>query len=397
MRKPESPVQRPARILYLDYTNKIGLGGGQRSLALLLRNLDRAFFEPVVACPAGERFRQLVDPSVRIVELDLGRRFKELSRFSAGWTSLPGAVASSWSAVCRLRSLIQEWNFDLIHANNLKMCWLALAAARGTHTPIFWHVRDIYPQTVLNATLYRMAAHGASRVIAVSKAVAGQFRTANVEVVYNAVELPAGGMDEMGRQFRHRYSIPVESVVTGYVGRLDGRKGIDTLIEAFARTGLVHQGHRLALVGEGPERNSLALLAAKRGITDAVHLIPYQSDMTSVYSAMDLCVQPSTEPDAFPRSVIEAMSFARAVIGSYTGGIPEAIEEGVTGLCFQPGDVASLTGLIRRLAPSADTVRQMGMAGRLRCERVFSAAGQAERLKRLYLQQLSGAACAQAA
>ncbi len=398
MRKPESPLQRPARILFLDYTNKIGLGGGQRSLALLLRHLDRSLFEPVVACPAGERFRQLVDPSVRIVELELDSRFKDMSRFSASWTSLPAAMAGSWTAVRRLRALIQEWNFDLIHANNLKMFWLALAAARGTNTPILWHVRDIYPQTVLNATMCRMAAYGASRVIAVSKAVAAQFHSANVEVIYNAVELPCPeGLEELGQQFRRHYSIPPESVVTGYAGRLDGWKGIDTLIEAMARTGLAQQGHRLVLVGEGPERNNLAELATRCGISDAVHLIPYQSAMASVYSAMNVCVQPSVEPDPFPRSVIEAMSFARPVIGSNSGGIPEAIEEGVTGFCFEPGDVDALSRLMVKLAPNPELALRMGSAGRRRCEKIFSAAGQAEHLRSLYAQEMRGAARAQAA
>ena len=71
------------RILYLDYTNKIGLGGGQRSLALLLRHLRKREFQPLLACPAEEQLLDRLDPDIPVVPLALPERFRSLSRDQA--------------------------------------------------------------------------------------------------------------------------------------------------------------------------------------------------------------------------------------------------------------------------------------------------------------------------
>jgi glycosyltransferase involved in cell wall biosynthesis len=395
----EALRDRPARILYLDYTNDIGLGGGQRSLALLLRHLDRGLYEPVLACPAGERLRDFLDPSIPVLDLQLDDGFRKLNRFQSSWPRLAAAAAGSLSAVGRLRDLILQRRFHLIHANNLKMLWLALAATGGLRIPILWHVRDIFPATVVNGTVCRLAAYGASRVVAVSSAVAAQFHgLANVRVLYNAVELPdLSQANQLGACFRSLFSIPADAFVIGYAGRLDPGKGLGTLVEAFASSGLSASGARLVIVGEGPEEGLLHALANRSGLGGSVHLIPYQSDIASVWASMDVCVQPSSQPDSFPRSVIEAMSYGLPVLGSRSGGIPEAILEGITGHCFSPGDAAQLSQLLQRLAPDRVLTRKMGAAGRNRCQQHYSASGQAEILSNLYQELLQERRRAEAA
>jgi glycosyltransferase involved in cell wall biosynthesis len=375
-----------SNILYLDYTNRIGLGGGQRSLALLLRHLDRSRFLPLIACPSGERFRQMLDSSVPVFDLELRRGFSTLSRHQTGLMRLPGLLAGSLPAVRQLRDLLDRRRVNIVHANNLKMLWLAAAAAAGRHIPILWHVRDIYPPTAINQTILRVAARLATRVITVSRAVAQQFpNQPNITVIHNAVEMPAlDGLASPAADFRARFGIPPDAKLAGYVGRLDDWKGVDTLIESFAASRMPRAGWRLAIVGEGAQRNALETLASQRGVARTLHFIPFQHDIASAYSAMDLTVQPSTEPDPFPRSVIEAMSFGKAVIGAATGGIPEAIEDRVTGYCFEPGHMGQLVAMLNRIEHQPELASQMGAAGRKRCQDLFSAQLQALRIRQLY-------------
>src|SRR5690349_3823991 len=131
------------RVLFLDYTNGIGLGGGQRSLQLLLEELDRDRFEPVLACPDDEQLLQWIPAGVQVFPLDLPSEFRSLSRRGSRW----GHLLASLPGVARLRhqwaAMLRAVRPDLIHANNLKMLLLAAAAGPWSRTPRLWHVRDI--------------------------------------------------------------------------------------------------------------------------------------------------------------------------------------------------------------------------------------------------------------
>lgn len=356
----------PVRILFLDYTNGIGLGGGQRSLALLLRHLPRDRYQPVVACPPGEQLRDILPAGIPVLDLPLPAAFTTPSRFSAAPAAYAKGLAASASSVAALRRLLTAQRIGLIHANNFKMHVLAALAATGLGIPVLWHVRDIFPERT--AGLLRLGSRAADRVLTVSRAVAAQFRDgSNVSVLYNAVELPSDpGLSES-----------TDGPVIGYAGRLDGGKGLDALVTAFLGLLGRHPRARLLIAGEGPER---------RSIPDhpAIEVAGFQNDVSLAWRRMDICVQPSSQPDSFPRAVIEAMSWAKPVVGAKIGGIPEAIEDGSTGLLFEPGDAAGLQARLETLLGHPGRAREMGAAGRRRCERLFSVSAQIEQLTAIY-------------
>ena len=357
---------RPLRILFLDYTNGIGIGGGQRSLALLIRHLPRDRYHPIVACPPGEHLRDLIPPGVPVFDLPLSPAFTAASRFFNAPLAYARALAGVSSTVAGLRRLLITQQIDLIHANNFKMHVLATLASVGRRIPVLWHVRDIFPEQT--AGFLRVGGRAADRVLTVSKAVAAQFgRNDKVSVLYNAVELP----DKLERRQ------PGRAPVIGYVGRLDSGKGLDTLAGAFVGLLARHPEARLMLVGEGPERRSIPT-------HPAIEVVGFQADVAAAWRRLDICAQPSSQPDSFPRAVIEAMSWAKPVVGASIGGIPEAIQDGSTGLLFKPGDTAGLGAQLEALLRHPGRAREMGMAGRLRCESLFSISAQIHQLTRIY-------------
>lgn len=359
------------RILFPDYTNGIGLGGGQRNLALLLRHLPRDRYDPVIACPPGELLREILPAGVRVLDLALSPEFTSASRFGVWPAAYAKAMATSLAAIRNLRRLLISERIGLVHATNFKMHLLAVLAGIGLNVPVLWHVRDIFPRET--AGLLRAASASASRVLAVSKAAAAQFRgCANVSVVYNAVELPAASALAEPCPLRG-----MARATIGYVGRLRAGKGVDTLVRAFLALLADFPHTRLLLAGEGPERRSIPA-------HPAIEVLGFQKDLAPVWRDVDLYVQPSSLPDSLPQSVIEAMSWAKPVVGARIGGIPEAIEEGTTGLLFQPGDAAGLKARLQTLLRSTVRARAMGLAGRRRCERLFSIGAQIKHLNDIY-------------
>lgn len=380
------------RILFLDYTNGIGLGGGQRSLQLLLEEIDQDRFEPVLACPEGEELLGRIPLGIATYPLVLPTVFRGLSRRGSGlWQALAGlpgfcSLRRSWAR------LVASVRPDVIHANNLKMLLIAAAAAPESRAARLWHVRDILPRTAMTETLKQIGARAATRVLAVSRAVERELpATAETEVVYNAVRLPELTRNsELRREFRQRYALAEGECVIGYAGRLDSGKGLEILVEVFARLAAEQPEVSLVIAGKGALEESLRCQVMAAGCDQRVRFLGFVPDIGQVWSGIDISAVPSTEPDSFPRTVVEAMAYGLPVAGSDIGGIGEAIVPGQTGYLVPAGDTGELHKALRALVCEPELRRSQGAAGRMRCEELFSARSQARHLEAIY-EEVAGA------
>src|SRR5881396_2926147 len=141
-------------------------------------------------------------------------------------------------------------------------------------------------------------------------------------------------------------SAPAERDGTGpvlFVGRLVERKGVAHLIEAIARLGPT--GPPLEIVGEGPERPALEALAQRLGVAQQVmfrgKVAPHE--LQASYARAAVCVLPSVldtrgDTEGLGVVLLEAMNHGTPVIASRVGGIPDIVEDGVSGLLVPPGD-----------------------------------------------------------
>ncbi|WP_102227139.1 glycosyltransferase [Acidimangrovimonas sediminis] len=167
-----------------------------------------------------------------------------------------------------------------------------------------------------------------------------------------------------------------------FVGRLEPRKGIDTLLAIAPEVLAARPNVVLDIVGEdrapfadGPpirerfEAEGLAPEVASRirfhgGVADDV--------LRGFYAASDLVVTPSRY-ESFGLMLVEAMMYAKPVIACRAGGMPEVVADGETGLLAEPGDTETLKTCVERLIDDADLRGRMGRAGRARYETHFSA------------------------
>lgn len=146
------------------------------------------------------------------------------------------------------------------------------------------------------------------------------------------------------------------------VGRLHRQKGIDVLLEAFARAGLPEW--RLVLVGEGGERESLARQAEALGIAGRVRFEGAVPDPAPWYRAADIFVLPSRH-EGTPNSLLEAMAYGLPVVVSNASQGPlDLVADGVSGIVTPAEDVAALAAALLRLAGSQELRARLGDAAR---------------------------------
>lgn len=135
-----------------------------------------------------------------------------------------------------------------------------------------------------------------------------------------------------------------------YVGRLDPRKGIETLLAALAR---LPSAATLSVVGDGPApyRARLAGVVDRAGLTGRVRftVVP-RAELRALYTGADAVVFPSEWEEPFGLVPLEAMACATPVVATRTGGSAEFLDDGVNCLAFPPGDADALAAALRRLA-----------------------------------------------
>lgn len=195
--------------------------------------------------------------------------------------------------------------------------------------------------------------------------IAEGFPAERIDVVPNMVEANGFGPPDVTGQF------------VGYVGRVSPEKGVDTLIAAGRNCSnidfkIAGDYHRMPyIVGMAPENFEFL------GHLDSDAIIKF-------YTCAKIFVLCSKWYEGFPMVLVEAMLHAKPIICSRIGGLPEIVEEGRTGLLFEPGNAAELAEKIRYLWERPDLCVKMGKAGREKALREYSPEKYYERLMAVY-------------
>ena len=159
------------------------------------------------------------------------------------------------------------------------------------------------------------------------------------------------------------------------VGRLVPRKGVDTVLRALPQLAASVPSVQYVVAGTGPDRGRLERLALRQGVRGRVHFVGHVADeaLPLYYSAADLFVMPAREapPDVegFGLVFLEANACGTAVVGARSGGIPDAIADGETGLLVPPSDPRALAGALTDLLRDPRRRNRLARQGRTRTVR----------------------------
>lgn len=233
------------------------------------------------------------------------------------------------------------------------------------HTPLTPAGRLVPPRPH-QRVLTRLVAPRVDAVIAVTSRqvvplAALGYRRERIEVVENGV-FAGTGLAPGAAGGDREPSAPGGGEFTALcVAGLRPEKGVDVFIRAIAAARRENPAVKGLVAGEGPERERLAREADGSG----VELLGARADMPDLMLAADVVVLTS-EAEALPMSILEAMSLARPVVSTDVGGVREAVVDGETGFVTAPGDAHGAARALLALAADPQRARRMGEAGRER-------------------------------
>jgi glycosyltransferase involved in cell wall biosynthesis len=319
--------------------------------------LKAAGVDMTVVCPPGERRAWLERNGVRVLDLPLRKQF-------------------DGAAVRRLRAELTEGRYDILHLFSNKALQNGLAASRGLPVKIV-----AYRGIVGNVSFFspvswlRFLNPRIDRIVCVADAVRDfflQMRPTFLRVPperlvtihkghsldwYTAAPADLGAV-----------GVPAGAFAIACVANYRPRKGIEVLVDAFAR--LPGDAH-LLLIGGGMDAPRLARRIAASCAAARIHVLGYRSDAPALTAACHAFVLPSTKREGLARSLIEAMAYGVAPVVTDCGGSPELVVDGASGLIVPVADAAALARAIARLHDDAALREQLGAAARERIARDF--------------------------
>jgi len=386
----------PTHIAYVDHA--VDFGGAEHSLIELISRLDRTSFTPLILHTEGAKWLQ----SDRIAGVEKIAAFsphpfleQKRDEVSAGLLRLIGNTSTALQLSLKLRRALRRYGAQLVHTNSLKTHFIGGLAARLGRLPLIWHVRDLLAENEGYHLLRRAVRLLRPHIIAISEAVAEQFAglPAEVTVIPNGIPLDKFCPGPPSSRLRSELGLTADDRVLLIVSRLTPWKGHMTLLEAVARLADRWPRLKMVVVGEvafweADYEQQLKQRAAELGLTERVLWTGFRSDVPELLRLCDIFVLPSVgEP--FGRVIIEAMATGRPVVATKSGGVPEVVVDGQTGLLVPPEDAQCLGGAIQTLLADSQRGQQMGAQGLTRAHQLFSADRVAQQAQELYQRILS--------
>jgi glycosyltransferase involved in cell wall biosynthesis len=280
----------------------------------------------------------------------------------------------------QLRRMIAECQPDILESRNVKSHFLVRML--GLHKKCRW-VAWNHGYTATDwldraySQLDRWSLRGAYRVVTVCGPFADTLASRGVDrdkitILHNSVKPFVAPPQEQVQQVRHSLGLQNKAVILA-VGRLSYEKGFADLLNAVAVLSNTKgvPDFRLVLVGDGPERERLARLASRLGIEAKLTMAGFQRDTKPYYSLAILLAVPS-HTEGSPNVVLEGMAAGLPIAATAVGGVPEILQEGVTGLMVPPRNPDAMADAIRRLLTDPEMRLRLGAAARQRAESNFT-------------------------
>jgi L-malate glycosyltransferase len=377
------------RVLFYNHTSQVS--GGERMMLLLLRNLQRSSFAPIVACPKG-------GPLAMACE-EIGVEVHEIGAVDARFTLRPDRLAGYAASILKtsadLRRLVRQLQPDLIHANSVRAGLVANAATFAVNVPVIWHVHDILPPHPFSAAIRLVVRRSRrTRMIACSRAAARSIsRSEQVRVIRNGIELATFQfLPGMGMHIREELGIGNEFVV-GTVGQIAERKGQAGLLDAFAHTLSSIPNALLLIVGtplfkhDRDYADQVKSRVHELGLESKVRFLGQRKDVPALMHALDAFVL-NSENEPLGLVLAEAMACGTPVIATRGGGVSEIVSDGQTGRLVDYGDREALANAMVELANNECLRSSLILNARRFVERHLSSTGYVRDVESFYRELL---------
>lgn len=380
------------KVAYLDHAADVG-GGAEEALVDLLRFVDRSRVEPLLIVAERTDWLRGVDlDGIEIVRLfSESEELLERSRDTLGQVrSNLRSLRASVAPVRRLARVLRQHGVDIVHTNSLKTHVLGGLAARLARKPLVWDVRDILDPGPARNLLVRLARLTRPHIVAMSAAVARFLEPVGCRtaVVHGGRSPDHFVKADPSPELRSELGLTEDDEVIIVIARLTPWKGHMVLLDAFRAVHAERPQARLLVVGaptfwEETYLHELQARAEELGCGKAVRWLGFRDDIPQLLALTNLMVLPSfNEP--FGIVIVEAMVAGKPVIVCDSGGPPEIVEDGVTGLVVPTQKVGPLADAMAALLGDRERARLMGEAGRQRAVERFDVRAGVREIEGIY-------------
>jgi len=334
--------------------------GGQRQVLLTVLGLrERGHRAVLVANPDGELAKRASE----------GHDLLKLAPRSevdlhAGW---------------RLSRIIRELKPEVVHAHDphaVAAASLALAFNTSPAGPALIASRRVAFRLKPNAFSrwkYRQVDCFVAASDSIRATLAGDgIEASKIVTVYEGIDVDRIQAEPVAN-IHAEFWLPTHAPIVGATGALTSEKGHRHLIDAAALVVREVPDARFVILGEGDLRPSLERQIKELRLDKHVLLPGFRADVLAFLRAFDVFVMPSIA-EGLGTSLLDAMAASKATVATNTGGIPEVVADGETGVLVPPRDHRALAQAISRLLKDKNLRERMGAAGLARVQRVFSAA-----------------------
>jgi len=333
--------------------------GTQHFLLEFLRRMDRERFTPIVfsMLAEGELLPEIEALGVPVHEFGTGRRVlspRTIGDLSRAAAFLRRERVDVLSCMLGLTTLVGPFvgraaGVPVVVNNQRNLSyWLR----GGVRESVYGFVsRRVVDAVIVNST-------------AAASELAGRFGVpeSKVENIGVGTDLERIESARPNEELRRDLGLG-DSKVVGIVAKLSPVKGHRHFLKAAAFMSKAYEDVNFLIVGDGPERTRLERTADELGLSEKVHFIGVRDDVPAVLKLMDVLVVSSLS-EGSPNVVLEGMAAGVPVVAMRVGGVPEVVEDGVSGLLVDPGDAPGLSNAVLGLLNDADRAREMGKKGR---------------------------------
>ena len=331
------------------------LYGGARQVLYIVEGLAARGVDNLLACPAGSEMSRQQPAGARVLPMKMGG---------------DGDIGLAF----RLARLIRAEQPDLVHLHSRRGAdtWGGLAA-KLAGVPCVLSRRVDNPESRWAVALkYRLYDHVITisegiRQVLLSEGLAPQ----KVSCVRSAVDATPYLPPVDRAAFRAEFGLPPDALVAGVVAQLIPRKGHRYLLSALPGLLERHPDLQVLIFGQGPLEAELRAEVESRNLAAAVRFTGFRHDLPRWLGGLDMLIHPA-DMEGLGVSLLQASAAGVPIVTSRAGGLPEAVQDGVTGILCPPGDVAALAAAIDRLAGDAALRARFGAAGRARILAEFS-------------------------
>lgn len=352
----------------LQIYRDLGWGGIQSHIRSLVNGLVKGGDQVIFAGPGkGWLFEELRSAGVECIDIPMRGLYDPRSHM-------------------RLIKLLSSPNIDLVHSHGRRATFYASFASRLTSTP---HVATAHSTNTWKSFVYP------KRVIAISNAIADNLKNHGVEP--DRIRIVRHGIDNIPNlsqserdEYRKRLHLNTGEVAIGLSGRFIKDKGHDLLLRSVCKLEKDTSHVKIFFLGADNSEfcQELRGMCEELGLSAMVDFIPYQKHILPFLMAMDILAIPSRR-EGLSLSLLEAASCGLAIVGSNVGGIPEVIEDGVTGLLFESDDVETLASRLDLLISNERLRYALGGKARRLVRNNLSIESMIESTKNVYTETIS--------